>query len=157
MTQQSSRAPQCATVVEYLRRRMGTSRAHSRPPQPLPALTDAPAQPLVLATVSGRCPGPDTAHIPTQKSALAGGREYCLFAAARDGCLTCVQELVEVEHVNVFATSKTCKYTALDFAEWEVTQHSSRAPQCASVVAYLRRRMGASGQYGPPPPPLPHV
>ena len=84
------------------------------------------------------CEGPDAAHVPTQKSAREGGREYYLFTAAGDGCLPCVKHLVEVERVDVFATSQTCKYTALAFAEWEVTEHTSRAPQCASVVEYLR-------------------
>ena len=99
-----------------------------------------------------RCPGPDAAHIPTQRSAQSGGREYYLFTAARHGCLSCVRELVEVEHINVFATSHSCNYTALDFAEWEVSQNTHLAPYCAHVVAYLRRRMHAVP--GPPPPPL---
>ena len=40
-------------------------------------------------------------------------------------CLPCVKHLVEVEGVDVFEASRTCRYTALDFAEWEVTQQTS--------------------------------
>ena len=169
--QQSSQAPQCADVVVYLRERMGLAEGeaprrldlrhsvvpYAQNPHPPPLAAQAgsssnvPAQPPVLRVRA--CPGPDTAHIPTQKSARTGGREYYLFTAARDGCLACVQMLVEEELVDVFATSKTQKYTALDFAEWEVSQETSRAPGCAHVVAYLRDRMGASR--GPPPPPPP--
>ena len=50
--------------------------------------------------------------------------------------------LVEEEGVDVCATSLTKQYSALDFAEWEVSQQSSSAPQCAIVATYLRERMG---------------
>ena len=191
VSQQTSRAQQCASVVVYLRQRMGLPESGDPLCQrldlphlvvgevvPYAQLADAPASSVVgevvpyaqLAdapassddwhllhggsqTMCGDCPGPDTAHIPTQKSARAGGREYYLFAAACDGCLTCVQKLVEVEKVDVFATPRSCKYTALDFAEWEVSQQTSRAPQCERVVAYLRQRMGASRVPPPPAPP----
>ena len=98
-----------------------------------------------MAVMDVDCPGPDAAHVPTQKSASKGGREYFLFTAAYDGCLPCVKHLVEVEKVNVFEASQTIRYTALDFAEWEVTQQTSRAPESASVVVYLRERMGDLG------------
>ncbi len=174
VSQQTSRAQQCASVVVYLRQRMGLPESGDPLCQrldlphlvvgevvPYAQLADAPASPDAWhllhggssQTMRGDCPGPDTAHIPTQKSARAGGREYYLFAAAYDGCLTCVQKLVEVEKVDVFATPRSCKYTALDFAEWEVSQQTSRAPQCERVVAYLRQRMGASRVPPPPAPP----
>jgi hypothetical protein len=61
-----------------------------------------------------------------------------LFKAAEDGCLQCVKHLVENEGIDPAATSTTCRYTALGFAEWS-QQHGQNLPGCADVAAYLRQ------------------
>ena len=92
--------------------------------------------------MSALCPGPNSAHVPAQKSFKKGGeRKYYLFRAASDGCLQCVRELLE-EGVIPHSESQSCKFTALDFASWEVaqaTKNGRRAPECERVVAFLQQ------------------
>ena len=108
-------------------------------------------------TLATLCPGPDSAHIPTQKSYKRTGlRKYFLFTAASDGCVQCVRRLLE-EGVPPSALSESCKYSALDFAAWEITQARKKgcaAPGCEAVVEFLQ---GApfSQQYNTTPPPNP--
>lgn len=91
------------------------------------------------------CPGPDVAHIPNHKKNAKRGREYFLFTAAEHGCLPCVAQLVEKEKVNVGSKSKSCKYTALDFAQW-FEKHGANKTGCADVVSYLKTHMDATAK-----------
>ena len=89
--------------------------------------------------ITPRCPGPDAAHKPTQKSfKKGGGRKYYLFAAASAGCLDCVKRLVLEEGVDPKSTSDSCKYTAVSFAEWSLQQGAGGAEGCRRVINFLQ-------------------
>ena len=89
------------------------------------------------------CPGPDIAHRPTQKSAKAGERKYYLFAAAEHGCLACVRHLVQHEGVDPGSSSKTCKYSALGFAEWGARQNHGGS-NYSEVITFLRESVASA-------------
>ena len=118
----------------------------------------APTQGLSTMALATLCPGPDSAHVPTQKSFLKGGeRKYFLFRAASDGCVQCVRKLLD-EGVSPHAESQSCKYTAIDFASWEVAQASKNgrsAPGCEQVVAFLQQYTAAPS--GIPSPQTPTI
>ena len=102
----------------------------------LPALSDSDAE----MTDAGECLGPEVAHIPRQNNkAKSGDKKYFLFKAASDGCVACVKRLVEKDGVNANIESLSCKYTALDFAEWFQTRGDNPSG-CAEVISYLRHR-----------------
>ena len=66
------------------------------------------------------CPGPEE-HRPTQRHA-DGKREYVLFKAAEDGCLSCVKWLIEQEGVDPNSRSENNGYTVVGFADWGLHQ-----------------------------------
>lgn len=86
------------------------------------------------------CSGLD-AHTPTQNSfKKTGHRKYFMFQAAADGCLTCLRHLIEIEGIDWTLTSDSCKYSALDFAQWElskVSRSGGDSQRWAEVIEYL--------------------
>ena len=112
------------------------------------------------------CVDPFTAHAPKQKSFKQGGdQKYYLFTAASDGCLPCVRKLVEEFKIDYTATSNTCRYTALDFATWEVDaarKKGREAPGCMQVLLYFKELELGGGlplslQSPPAPTALPEL
>ena len=71
------------------------------------------------------CPGPEE-HRPTQRHAY-GKREYVLFKAAEDGCLSCVKWLIEQEGVDPNSRSENMGYTVVGFADWGLQRHQKMA------------------------------
>ena len=64
-----------------------------------------------------------------------------MFAAALEGCLTCVRYYVEAERIPLHAVSETTMYTALDWAEWATVQYGT---DTQAVQRYLRMRVHAA-------------
>ena len=96
-----------------------------------------------MTAVARMCPGPETAHRPTQKSYKdSNDRKYYLFKAAEDGCVACVRMLITEEGIDPHEQSNTCKYTALQFASWAVEQAKKKGRDdrgCAEVVKFLEQ------------------
>ena len=97
---------------------------------------------MAIVQASAFCPGPDVAHVPTQKSyKKTKDRKYFLFRAAEDGCVPCVHSLITHEGIDPMAQSDSCKYSAEDFATWARDKAGDRdkAEKCQAVVDYLQQ------------------
>ena len=74
-------------------------------------------QPLVASmtglSIEGSCGDPGKAHKSKRKNV---GREYVLYQAAKDGCVSCVRRLIEEEGIDPMVKSATQQWTAFDFA-----------------------------------------
>ena len=68
-------------------------------------------------------------------------REHEMFAAALEGCLTCVRYYVEAEGIPLHAVGGNCHYTALDWAQWASAQYGT---DTQAVQRYLRMRVHAA-------------
>ena len=64
-----------------------------------------------------------------------------MFAAALEGCLTCVRYYVEAEGIPLHAVGGNSNYTALDWAEWATVQYGT---DTQAVQRHLRMRVHAA-------------
>ena len=113
----------------------------------LPQAPTAPAEfsgpsPMASAAAMARDAGsgciPGEAHRPSRSR--CSQPRYWLFQAARDGCLPCVQRMLNEEGIDVHSTSENLGYTALDFATWAAEKDVVGAQE---VMAFLAQEAGA--------------
>merc|ERR1712008_11200 len=81
-----------------------------------------------------------------------GGRnnsKYGLLYAAQAPCIECVKYYVEHEHVDPKSKSDSRGYTAISFAEWELSKcRSQDIAEYESVLLYLRPLVTDDGARG---------
>ena len=97
----------------------------------------APA--VLVSTNQMMCAGPASHTVGRNRASPV----YRMFAAAQDGCLTCVKYWVECQAVSASSTSASGAHTACDWALHGI--HQGR--DCECVLRYLYRAVLAEGRH----------
>ena len=108
---------------------------------PLAKPDQAMARPLASGEVLPRCGREHSAVRIFLPPTLTDRREYDLFAAALEGCLTRVRYYVEAEGIPLDAVEENSNRTALDFAQWASAQYGA---DTQAAQRYLRMRVHAA-------------